>query len=365
MRPDTGEILAVAGTPFSELQPPGSTFKIVTLTGALLAGLATPTTTYPYETSTTIDGYKLQNANGESCGGIACARLRRLLQLRIRPAWRPGSAAPASSARRSDSASTRRPPIPGVAESTIPEADVIGSALDVGSSAIGQGMVQATVLQMALIASTIAEGGQRPVPTLALGVRHAKPPCSPSRSPRPSPADGRRRRQRDRHRRPDPRRRSRRKDRNRRAEDDRGQLHARSRRIRPPAPRRRPTIPKNTDAWFVAFAPLAKPRVAVGILLDNDGAGGDTAAPLAKILLEAALKSTAFVKGSGRGRGDAGRRPGADSGRLTPTSVVARGPGLVARGRVNRRLGLRRPGGRVANRTMAGAHPRRVWGRGR
>ena len=63
-----------------------------------------------------------------------------------------------------------------------------------------------------------------------------------------------------------------------------------------PPPERRPTPPaapqddtSDTDAWFTAFAPLHKPRVAVGVLLVGQGAGGDTAAPAAKQVLEAAL----------------------------------------------------------------------------
>jgi penicillin-binding protein A len=300
MRPDTGEILALAGTPFSELQPPGSTFKIVTLTAALLAGTATPTTIYPYATSTTIDGYKLQNANGESCGGslalafaVSCNSVFAPLGVQV------GAAGLVGTAERFGFNQT--PPIPDVAESTIPPANQIGDDLAVGSSAIGQGMVQASVLQMALIAATIAEGGQRPVPTLALGVRHAKPRVLPASVAKtvgqlmlgvvehgtgtlaqisgvqvagktgtaeltttavnctPDPTD-------------------------------------------PSAcPPPEPDDPKNTDAWFVAFAPLQKPRVAIGVLLDNDGAGGDTAAPLAQILLKAALKTTAYRKPSAAG----------------------------------------------------------------
>jgi penicillin-binding protein A len=46
----------------------------------------------------------------------------------------------------------------------------------------------------------------------------------------------------------------------------------------------------DTDAWFTAFAPLRAPRVAVAVLLVGQGAGGDTAAPAARIVLEAALK---------------------------------------------------------------------------
>jgi peptidoglycan glycosyltransferase len=48
----------------------------------------------------------------------------------------------------------------------------------------------------------------------------------------------------------------------------------------------------DTDAWFTAFAPLTKPRVAVCVLLVGQGAGGDTAAPAAGIVLQAALKSS-------------------------------------------------------------------------
>ena len=51
--------------------------------------------------------------------------------------------------------------IPGAAESTIPQASEIGDDLAVGSSAIGQGRVQATALQMASVASTIALEGAR------------------------------------------------------------------------------------------------------------------------------------------------------------------------------------------------------------
>jgi len=42
------------------------------------------------------------------------------------------------------------------------------------------------------------------------------------------------------------------------------------------------TQPLRHDAWFVAFAPEIRPRVVVAVLLPNDGAGGTSAAPLAK-----------------------------------------------------------------------------------
>jgi peptidoglycan glycosyltransferase len=49
--------------------------------------------------------------------------------------------------------------------------------------------------------------------------------------------------------------------------------------------------PKNTDAWFVAFAPAANPRIAVGVMLVGAGAGGKAAAPIARQVLAAALAS--------------------------------------------------------------------------
>ena len=72
-------------------------------------------------------------------------------------------------------AALRLQPPPGIAaaaESTIPAASDVGDDLAVGSSAIGQGKVQATTLQMALVAATIALKGKRPRADAAL----ARPP---------------------------------------------------------------------------------------------------------------------------------------------------------------------------------------------
>jgi peptidoglycan glycosyltransferase len=44
------------------------------------------------------------------------------------------------------------------------------------------------------------------------------------------------------------------------------------------------------DAWFIAFGPAQKPTVAMAIVIENGGVGGRVAAPLAKRVLEVALK---------------------------------------------------------------------------
>ena len=44
--------------------------------------------------------------------------------------------------------------------------------------------------------------------------------------------------------------------------------------------------------WFIAFAPADAPRVAVSVVLQNQtGAGGTTAAPIAKLIMQALLAS--------------------------------------------------------------------------
>jgi cell division protein FtsI/penicillin-binding protein 2 len=46
----------------------------------------------------------------------------------------------------------------------------------------------------------------------------------------------------------------------------------------------------DTNAWFAAYAPARRPRVALAVMLVGQGAGGATAAPAAKLVLETALR---------------------------------------------------------------------------
>jgi peptidoglycan glycosyltransferase len=42
--------------------------------------------------------------------------------------------------------------------------------------------------------------------------------------------------------------------------------------------------------WFIAFAPVGAPRVAIAVVLqDQTGSGGTTAAPIAKAVMQALL----------------------------------------------------------------------------
>ncbi len=42
-------------------------------------------------------------------------------------------------------------------------------------------------------------------------------------------------------------------------------------------------------AWFIAFAPATDPQIAVAVIVENSGQGGDVAAPIARELIRVAL----------------------------------------------------------------------------
>jgi penicillin-binding protein A len=297
MQPATGQILAVAGLGLDGLQPPGSTFKMITTTGVLSARLANEHTVFPYATYATLDGVKLNNANGEECGGtlelafaVSCNSVFTPLGVKL------GAGRLVKTAELFGF--NHEPGIAGAAESTLPPAAQIQGELDVGSTAIGQGEVLASPLEMATVAATIADGGRRPQPTflpeaarsgvramsasVARTLRHLmiavvregtgtaaaipdvtvagktgtaelKTACTTSSTPEASSSETK----------------------------EAGKSGCQG----------SESEAANTDAWFAAFAPALHPRVVVCVLLVKDGAGGATAAPVAREVIEAALQA--------------------------------------------------------------------------
>jgi peptidoglycan glycosyltransferase len=285
IRPSTGEVLALAGIAYSAPQPPGSTFKIVTLAGALEAGVAKPSSTYPVVTSATLAGVELQNAHGESCGGSLTVSFARSCNSVFAPMGVD------LGARRLVDVAERfgfneDPGLAGAARPTIPAAAEIGDDLALGSTAIGQGKVLSTPLHLALVAATIGQDGQRPRPTFVHGER--LPPVEAT-SRRVARTVGRAMRAvvksgtgvgAD--------------IRGKRVAGKTGTAELRSTISQDPEPADPSQPPPeeditDTDAWFAAYAPMGHPHVAVCVLLVAHGAGGDTAAPAARIVLEAAL----------------------------------------------------------------------------
>jgi cell division protein FtsI/penicillin-binding protein 2 len=287
IRPRDGQVLALAGIAYSAPQPPGSTFKIVTLAGLLSHHVVSRRAVFPVQTQALLSGVPLQNANGEACGGTleqsfaeSCNSVFAPLGARL-GARRLVAAAEAFGF-------NEPPALLGQARSTIPPAGEIGDDLAVGSSAIGQGKVQATPLQMALVAAAIGMRGRRARPTLDLGARPVVTRATSRAVARtiatymravvtggtgiaaavPGVA----------------------------VAGKTGTAELRNT-VRPspsatPGPATPPPTndPRDTDAWFVAFAPLKHPRIAVAVLLVGAGAGGATAAPAARPVIQAALK---------------------------------------------------------------------------
>jgi cell division protein FtsI/penicillin-binding protein 2 len=282
----TGQVRALAGIAFSGPQPPGSTFKIVTATAALDAGLVKLSTPFPVQTKAVIDGVDLQNANGESCGGTfaqsfahSCNSVfaplgvrigaRRLVEQAERFGW------------------NQRPSIPGALPSTIPQAAAINSPLAVGSTAIGQGKVLATPLQLASVAQAVAQNGVLTKPRVLHGEPRQRTRAMSRRvahqleklmidvvaygtgtsaSLAPVKVAGK----------------------TGTAEltttvKPEGQT--------PPVEQGVDAKPPgfDTDAWFTAYAPVRHPKIVVCVLIVHGGAGGSTAAPAARGVLQAGL----------------------------------------------------------------------------
>jgi peptidoglycan glycosyltransferase len=276
--PTTGEIRALAGIAFSAPQPPGSTFKIVTTTAALEAGLVKTTDEFPVQTAAVIDGVELENANGEACGGTFRESFAHSCNSVFAPLGEKVGAE-----RLVDAAErfgwNAEPTIPGEVASTLPPASEIRTPLEVASTAIGQGKVLATPLQMASVAQVVATGGVRYQPTLAADESERGARATSRRVARTiaslmvdvvasgtGVASG------------IPGVKVAGKTGTAELEDTRGPEAGAV------------ADGSNTDAWFTAFAPAARPRIAVGVMFVRAGSGGETAAPAARVVLGAGLK---------------------------------------------------------------------------
>jgi cell division protein FtsI/penicillin-binding protein 2 len=287
-----GSVLALAGVAYSAPQPPGSTFKIVTTTGALDSGVVALSDRFPVETSNSEIGREISNSDDSLCGGTfaesfanSCNTVfaplgaelggEKLVETAEKFGW---NALPTLFDARATAAVD--PPA-----STIPER--IETSIEAGESAIGQGQVLATPLQMASVAQTIAAGGIRS-PTAIARSPELAPDADPVRVTSAKTASTIR--------------------------DlmvgvvERGTGTAAAipdvavagktgtAELGPSAlepgqelaPGEDPPLEK--DAWFTAFAPAAKPSLAVAVMIVNAEAdGGVVAAPIAREVLATGL----------------------------------------------------------------------------
>ncbi len=282
-----GDVRALAGQAFSAPQPPGSTFKVVTTTAALETGAVEMDDEFEISDGINVGGRFIYNANGEFCGGAfpeAFAHSCNAVFAPLGPAV--GNEKLVETAEKygfNEPPSLYSPQIlreVDPEESTIPTE--IGEEIDLGVSAIGQGEVLATPLEMASIAQTVANDGVR-LPTSIVLNKRLRPDPAPVQVMSKKVA----------------------------AEltelmigvvtEGTGTAGAISEaqvagktgtaELGPKPGQEDAENPVQIkDAWFTAFAPAEKPRLAVGVLLiEAEASGGEVAAPIASELLAAGL----------------------------------------------------------------------------
>jgi peptidoglycan glycosyltransferase len=146
----------------------------------------------------------------------------------------------------------------------------------VASSAIGQGQVQANALEMTDVGATIAMRGRRPIPTLLANqaprfVRVTSPHIARlmQRLMLAVVEFGT----------------------GTSAQISGVQVAGKTGTAELGNPNSASSSPRNTDAWFVGYAPAGAPRIVVGALFPEQGGGGAVAAPPVHDVLAAALSA--------------------------------------------------------------------------
>lgn len=282
-----GDVRALAGQAFSAPQPPGSTFKMVTTTAALQKGIISLDDDFKITDGINVGGRFINNANGELCGGTFREAFAESCNAVFAPLGpQVGNDDLVATAERfgfNSPPTLYAPRIVGEvepAESTIPTE--IGTEVELGVSAIGQGEVLATPLEMASVAQTIANDGVRE-PTSIVANKKLRPDAEPVRVMSKKIADeltelmigvvtegtGYA------------------------AAIPEAQVAGKTgtAELGPkPGQEDEENPVQIKDAWFAAFAPAEKPRLAVGVLLiEAEAAGGEVAAPAAGQVLSAGL----------------------------------------------------------------------------
>ncbi|HEX4464883.1 MAG TPA: penicillin-binding transpeptidase domain-containing protein [Solirubrobacterales bacterium] len=282
-----GDVRALAGQAFSAPQPPGSTFKMITTAAALQKGVVSLDDEFEITSGANVGGRFIENANGELCGGTFRQAFAESCNADFAPLGpKIGNDELVGMAERFGFNSPPTLYAPRIVahvnpeESTIPTE--IGEEVDLGVSAIGQGEVLATPLEMASVAQTIGNDGVRE-PTSIVANSKLRPDAKPVRVISKKIA-------------------------NELTElmigvvtEGTGTAGAipqaqvagktGTAELGPKPGEEESEHPQQRkDAWFAAFAPAEKAKLAIGVLLvEAEAAGGEVAAPAASEVLSAGL----------------------------------------------------------------------------
>jgi peptidoglycan glycosyltransferase len=268
--------------------PPGSSFKVVTATAALDSGQFTPNSVLSGKSPRVIDGVPLSNFGNEQFGAIP---LTTALTHSVNTVWAQVGEKLGKSLmyRYMDRYGFNRKPAIDLPSDELRASGVFRSprkllnasdAIDIGRVAIGQERLQVTPLQMAMVAAAIANHGRLMRPHLVEKV--TDPDGRTVRRIKPS-------------------------------EESKVMSESTAQAL---AAMMSQVVKEGTgtaaalqgidvagktgtaekgaanQAWFIAFAPVQAPRVAVAATVEQTtGQGGTVAAPIAKQVMEALLRT--------------------------------------------------------------------------
>jgi peptidoglycan glycosyltransferase len=275
--------------------PPGSTFKVVTATAAIDSGRYTPSSTINGNSPVTISGVPLNNDNNQSFGSID---LTTALTFSVNTVWaqvaenlgrstmtrymqrfgfyaKPPLDLPPdelNASRPWSFAARSRPLAPGSPNE------------DIGRIAIGQGGLQVTPLQMAMVAAAVANGGKLMVPRLTNRVVNQDGQTVQTYSPqvmdqvmKPSTASAVAQMMK------------------KVVDEGTGTPAQLGGGITFAGKTGTASVGTAgsglTQPWFIGFAPLDNPRVAIAVTIERSqgGFGGTVAAPIAKAVVQQLL----------------------------------------------------------------------------
>ena len=272
---------------------PGSTFKIVTAVAGIDSGKYTPDSVINGNSPRLVSGVPLANDGNKSWGlqTLTTAMTYSINTIFAQVAEKVGRPLMTKYMQRFGFYS--KPPLdyPSFEINTSKPVGPNGHAYppaspneDIGRIGIGEGGLQVTPLQMAMVAAAVANGGTLMKPHLTDRVvdqdgRTVKTDQPERHEPRDETHDGGRSDE-------DDGESGRRRDRNGRSA--RRNQHRRQDRH---APDRRRNGSNLTQPAFVAFAPADHPKIAIAVNVDesNGGFGGSVAAPIARQVLQALL----------------------------------------------------------------------------
>jgi penicillin-binding protein A len=276
-----------------ELYPPGSTFKVVTAAAALDSGKVAPTTVIDGSSPKTISGVPLENAGGQSFGPLSFtdALTNSVNTVFAQVGERIGRDTLVEYMKRFGFYQDPELDYPGF--QMVPSGilngngDYVEGGFDVGRVAIGQGglegEIRASPLQMALVAAAIGNRGRLMKPALTDRilrkdgrVKERIEPDLQSQVVKPETAEQLGQMM------------------SRVVEEGTGTAAALAG-ITVAGKTGTAEVGANrefTQPWFIAFAPVENPRMAVAVTVERQppgSAGGTVAAPIARSVLEELL----------------------------------------------------------------------------